>query len=178
MLKSIITSISTFFLEYRIARMYVEQNLNSLFKLDDAAREQIIRKMSLDARFGPVYDKRAISKVYDENSANSYFHKEYDTKTYKKFQRIYEDATLAMISMERAVYKSLKGQCPEVSISAFNGPDNTITVQFDTKELCRTLLANKNLYANDDEIRQEFVKFYAHYQPQLSAIIRRKHGFE
>lgn len=178
MLKSIIASISIFFLEYRTARLYAEKNLHDLFKMDDASREQLIRKMSLDARFGPIYDKRAISKVYDENNANSYFHREYDTKTYKKFQRIYEDATLAMISMERAVYKALKGQCSEVSISSFAGPDDTITVQFDTKELCRTLLANKNKYANEDEIRQEFANFYAYYQPQLSAIIRRKHGFE
>ena len=59
---------------------------------EDYPLEPIVRKTTLAMLLGNKYNPKCINSMYQEDNVNSYFHKEYRTKGYLKFERHYKAA--------------------------------------------------------------------------------------
>lgn len=146
---------------------------------EDYPLEAVVRKVTLKMLLGNNYNPKFINSMYQESNVNSYFHKEYSTKGYLKFERHYQAARFLVEDLIEKLHANLNEASLVISYELGDTTSREYTLDIDTLKVLCYILDRDGKTAGSDEfgnyltsIRDEVEVFIASYGQLLAQDIK------
>ena len=148
---------------------------------DYPLESELCRDLTLKLLISPKYNKSCLHSMHNPDNGNSYFHKEYDTKGYKKFLTRYEACRFIIEDLIEKVYYNSNKDSVEVSynLGKITGRVYTLDVSA-LRDACERSIKGCPSVPRDRfeaVVRDQIVEFISQYA-QLFIEDLREFGFD
>lgn len=134
---------------------------------DYPLESEVCQDLTLKLLIGPNYNKSCISAMHNPDNGNSYFHKEYDTKGYKKFLSRYDACRFIIEDLVEKVYYNASANSVDVSynLGKIDGRIYTLDVSA-LRDACERSIKGCPSVPEDSYeavVREQVVEFISQY---------------